>query len=96
VFDATIALSGSFWWPNTGDPATREWLTARVTDQPHAPGRVHLEVGLQEWVLLEPTRRMATALAERGAAVQVREFDGGHDPACWRGGLADGVVWTLS
>lgn len=93
VFGGALVQSGSFWWPNTGDPATREWLTAQVAD--HGPGRVYVEVGLQEWVLLDPTRRMAAALAERGAELQYREYDGGHDPACWRGGLADGLIWTL-
>jgi len=57
--------------------------------------RVYLEVGLQEWVLLEPNRRCAAALVAAGADVHAVEYDGGHDQACWRGGVADGLAWFL-
>lgn len=52
---------------------------------------VYLEVGTQEWVLREPARRSATALRAAGTGIRYVEFNGGHDYACWRGGIADGL-----
>lgn len=53
--------------------------------------RAYLEVGTQEWVLLEPNRELAGSLREAGAMVDLVEYNGGHDYACWRGGIADGL-----
>jgi enterochelin esterase-like enzyme len=90
-FGCAIALSGSFWWPNPAGGAAAEWLTDAVAHAPRSSG-IHLEVGTDEWVLREPTRRMRDALRARGDAVTYREFSGGHDPACWRSGLVDGLI----
>ena len=57
--------------------------------------RVHLEVGAQEWVLAEPNRRFAGELSRAGAEVRFVEYNGGHDYACWRGGIADGLRHLL-
>lgn len=94
-FERVISQSGSFWWPGGADVATSEWLTAQVRVGAPPPSRVYLEVGTQEWVLLEPTRRLAAALQASPTVLTYREFDGGHDPACWRGGLADGLIAVL-
>lgn len=91
-FGRALAQSGSFWWPNTADGVGTEWLTAVVRRVPEPTSAVYLEVGTEEWVLLEPTRRMRDALLDRGDPLTYREFCGGHDPACWRGGLADGLL----
>jgi enterochelin esterase family protein len=53
--------------------------------------KVYLEVGSQEWVLRDPARRLAAALQHAGAPIRFFEFNGGHDYACWRGGIADGL-----
>ena len=58
--------------------------------------RVYLEVGGQEWMLCEPNRRFAAHLAAAGADVRYVEYDGGHDYACWRGGIADGLRVLLA
>jgi enterochelin esterase family protein len=58
--------------------------------------RAYIEVGLQEWVLLEPNRRLAGELAAGGADVRFTAYNGGHDYACWRGGIADGLRWLLA
>ncbi|MGE3812784.1 MAG: enterochelin esterase [Candidatus Nanopelagicales bacterium] len=60
-----------------------------------ARARFWIEVGLQEWVLGEPNRRLAAALAAAGADVRLAEYNGGHDYACWRGGLAEGLRHLL-
>jgi enterochelin esterase-like enzyme len=90
-FGCALAQSGSFWWPNPAGGAEAEWLTDAVAHGPRSSG-IHLEVGTDEWVLREPTRRMRDALRDRGDVVTYREFSGGHDPACWRGGLVDGLI----
>jgi enterochelin esterase family protein len=68
-----------------------EWLTARLRTEPPPAGAIYLEVGSNEWVLLEPTRRLRDVLMDRGAKPTYREFTGGHDHACWRGSLLDGL-----
>ncbi|MBA4609827.1 DUF3327 domain-containing protein [Aeromicrobium sp. Marseille-Q0843] len=79
-----IAQSASLW---KADPAR---ALARCG------GRVLLEVGLQEWTLLPLHRRLADDLAGAETTVELTEFDGGHDYACWRGGLVDLVARALS
>ena len=52
-----------------------EWLTQR-----------YVEVGLQEWVLLPPTRHFRDVLVARGYAPIYREYNSSHDTLCagWR------------
>lgn len=57
--------------------------------------RIYLEVGRQEWVLAEPNRRLAGQLTRLGAEVRFVDYNGGHDYACWRGGIADGLRYLL-
>jgi enterochelin esterase-like enzyme len=90
-FGCALSQSGSFWWPNPIGGAEPEWLTAAVAHGSRTNG-VHLQVGTDEEVLLGPTLRMRDALRARGDAVTYREFSGGHDRACWRGGLVDGLL----
>ena len=81
---AVIAQSASLWHDGALD---------RLGGVPAAGLRVYLEVGRQEWVLREPNRRLGHILAATGADVKFVEFNGGHDYACWRGGIADGLRW---
>lgn len=60
-----------------------EWLTHAIETSRPQLSRVHLEVGTHEWVLLEPTRRLRDVLADVTESLHYREFDGGHDSACW-------------
>lgn len=46
-------------------------------------------------MLLEPHRRLMRLLAEREVRPHYVEFNGGHDYACWRGGIADGLRVVL-
>jgi len=93
VFGAALAQSGSFWWRNgTEGGQGPEWLTDQVAATPARRLRCYLEVGSDEAVNLGPNRRLRDALAAAGHHVTYREFTGGHDRACWRGGLADGLV----
>ncbi|MBB2912316.1 enterochelin esterase family protein [Streptosporangium becharense] len=69
-----------------------EWLTAELARASRVPARCHVEVGTQEWALLGPTRRLRDVLRAGGCDLTYREYEGGHDGACWRGSLADGLV----
>ncbi|TJZ58897.1 enterochelin esterase [Streptomyces piniterrae] len=101
-FGNALAQSPSLWWrpglphavPKTL-PEGAPWLARRFTDA--APGaiRVHLDVGLHEGATVELSRAFHDALDAHGHPVTRTEFNGGHDYACWRGGLADGVVALL-
>ncbi|MGA6172750.1 enterochelin esterase [Streptomyces sp. NPDC012600] len=92
-FGLALSQSGSFWWPD--DERGGEWLTGQYAWAERRPVTLHLEVGHQEWMLLAENRRFRNILRARGYDVRYREFNGGHDYACWRGGLADGLVSLL-
>jgi enterochelin esterase-like enzyme len=57
--------------------------------------RFFLEAGATERNVLEGNRRMRDVLNRQGYDLTYREFQGGHDYACWRGGLADGLAAML-
>lgn len=78
-----IAQSSSLWQHDLLDRACAA-----------SPGRPQLwiEVGQHEPVLLGGHRRLCEALSAAGAPPRgYVEFNGGHDAACWRGGIADGL-----
>lgn len=79
-----VAQSPSVWWRD------EELLTTLPARPPGA--RLRIQVGTQEWVLLEPTRRLTAALRDAGHDVVLQEYDGGHDHACWWGGIGDAVA----
>ncbi|MGA5817505.1 alpha/beta hydrolase-fold protein [Kitasatospora sp. NPDC094028] len=95
-FGNALSQSGSFWWPDgTEFDAGSEWLTRQFAGGERREARFYLEVGLQEWMLLAQNRHLRDVLLARGYDVEYREFNGGHDYACWRGGLADGLAHLL-
>jgi enterochelin esterase family protein len=83
-----IAQSASLW---------RGSLMERLSDDDSPlhgfDGRIYFECGKQEWVLLPLNRRLARLLKAQGANHRYVEYNGGHDYACWRGGIADGLRW---
>ncbi|GAB3161264.1 hypothetical protein GCM10027290_68180 [Micromonospora sonneratiae] len=89
-FGAVLSQSGSFWYPRDDWFATRAAGTAAAR---HI--RWYIEVGTREWDLLDRTRRLRDVLHAADAPVDYHEYDGGHDPVCWRGGLADGLITLL-
>ena len=60
------------------------------------PPTLFLDAGTEEGDLLNDTRTFHHVLVTAGHDVTYREFRGGHDHACWRGSLADGIVDVLS
>jgi len=92
-FGAVLSQSGSFWFPGG---AVSEWLTGRYADAVATlPIRWYVEAGTREWDLLDANRRLRDVLVRRGYPLTYVEYEGGHDVACWRGGLADGLVALL-
>lgn len=81
-----VSQSASLWRDDLSGP-----LAQAEVHGLHA----YVEVGSQEWVLAGHNRAFATRLAAAGAAVRFVEYNGGHDYACWRGGIADGLRHLL-
>ncbi len=42
------------------------------------------------------TRRLRDVLTAKGYPLGYAEWDGGHLEVCWRGQLADGLIWLMS
>ncbi|MBM7820183.1 enterochelin esterase family protein [Cellulosimicrobium cellulans] len=82
---AAISQSASLW---QGDPS------AGLAPGALAGTRAWVEVGTQEWVLRPEHPAAVGRLRAAGCEVAYREFDGGHDDACWRGGIADALAWA--
>lgn len=86
---AAVVQSASLWWSGDGEPG---WLARACARPAGATARISLQVGLEEWTLLEDHRTLRDALERAGHRVAYHEYNGGHDAFCWRGGLADGLI----
>jgi enterochelin esterase-like enzyme len=95
-FGAVVGQSSSLWWPGgtDGELVGAELIQA-CARRPAAPVRFFLEAGVTERDVLTENRRLRDVLDGRGYDLTYREYAGGHDYACWRGGLADGLVTLL-
>jgi enterochelin esterase family protein len=99
VFGNVLTQSGSFWW-SPDDDHEHEWLTRQYAESERRPVRFYVEAGLQERgqtpdhgpSILAANRHLRTILRSKGYDVEYKEFNGGHDYACWRGSLADGLI----
>lgn len=94
VFGGVVAGSPALWWPGDNGQLSGSEVAAAYAGTARV-GRLFLEVGSEEGGLLKDARTFRGRLAEAGRDLNYREFRGGHDLACWRGGLADGVVDVL-
>jgi enterochelin esterase family protein len=84
------------WWPGDGRGGlSGAQVVAAFQDVDPAPVRFFMEAGSRERELLASVRTFHDVLVEKRYDVQYREYEGGHDIACWRGGLADGLVALL-
>ncbi|MDP9237716.1 MAG: alpha/beta hydrolase-fold protein [Chloroflexota bacterium] len=111
VVGNVLSQSGSFWWgPGAPVPARLddtsiewEWLVHQYEASPRLPLRFYLDVGTRELPFhkgIQPNmvacnRVMRDVLEAKGYDVQYAEFVGGHDYACWRGTVADGLIALL-
>lgn len=103
VFGNALSQSGSFWFA----PGAREdsplrletgAMMGEIVASPRRPVRFWMEAGRFEGGslvganMLAQNRHMRDVLLAKGYDVSYREFSGGHDDACWRGSLADGLM----
>ena len=96
LFGGVITSSMAAWWPGDGRGGlSGAEVIEAYRDGPHAPLRLFVEAGSAERDLLDSVRLFRDALLQRQYDVRYREYEGGHDLACWRGGLADGLVALL-
>lgn len=101
-FGNVLAQSASLWWrpdlppgiPKTA-PDTAPWLVRRFAAAERRPVRVRIDVGAHEGDMVPQSRALRDALLSRGYTVRLTEYNGGHDYACWRGALADGLADLL-
>jgi hypothetical protein len=100
-----LSQSGSFWFtpgalkedaPDDLEPGE---MMREIVAAPRQPVRFWMEVGrfeggggLNGSSQLAQNRHLRDVLRAKGYDVSYREFSGGHDYACWRGSLADGLV----
>ncbi|MET7637275.1 enterochelin esterase [Streptomyces sp. NPDC005438] len=105
-FGRLLAQSPSLWWRPGHPPEVprqlpdgRPWLADRFAERPAVEGaprpRVHLEVGRYEGTMVDLCHQLRDTLDDLGHRVTLTEYNGGHDYACWRGGLADALVELL-
>lgn len=88
-----LAQSSSLWWSN--GPLTGEAIFAAVDEKRGPTTRFWLESGSLEALTAE-NRRLFETMRAHGYHVDFDDYQGGHDFACWRGGLADGLIALLS
>ncbi|WP_193071583.1 alpha/beta hydrolase-fold protein [Brevibacterium sp. FME37] len=96
---AVLAHSSSLWWHPGGEasPAdlnrlnTDTWLTCQFSEAKRPEVEFHLAVGSREDLMIDHTRRLAEVLSNKGCETSLSVYQGGHDFACWRGALIDGL-----
>lgn len=88
-----LAQSSSLWW--THGALSGEAIFAAVPENAQTATRFWLEAGALETGLVEGNRRLFAEMTAHRYQVKFREYQGGHDFACWRGGLAEGLVSLL-
>lgn len=92
-FGNILSQSGSFWWANDAAfEGNTEWISRQYAVSPRLPLNFYLEIGLAEWTLLPQTRHLRNVLDAKGYDLTYVEFNGGHDTACFKGGIAEGLI----
>jgi enterochelin esterase family protein len=102
VFRAAVCQSPSFWWEQgrfaeelpAATPAGPEfWIS--VGSRETEAGMSHPPSGLrQELTQVAGCVSAAAAMRTKGYSVSYREYDGVHDPDCWREDLSLALLWV--
>lgn len=103
AFAGVLAQSPSAWWEDerlasdlspVDHDATRYWISVGTGETQenlsHPPTPLH-----QKTSQLDSVRRLADAMKQQGHHVHIHEFEGGHDPACWKDELPAALEWLL-
>jgi enterochelin esterase-like enzyme len=94
LFGNVLSMSGSYWWPLTGDEPG--WLTREYVKAPRQPLRFYLQSGLFEGAkIVDTNRHLRDVLLAKGYPVEQVEFPAGHDYLQWRGSLPCGLISLL-
>lgn len=102
-FGAVLAQSGAFLASTGRTGGASASIFERYARAPRRSLRFYLDAGTHETIvppggtasLLGGARHLRDVLRAKGYPVVYREFEGGHDHACWRGTFADGLVQLL-
>jgi enterochelin esterase-like enzyme len=106
VFGNALSQSGSFWFSPGALGAPSRYhvesgaMMREIIAAPPRPVRIWMEVGLFEegngmvagGDQVAQNRHLRDVLLAKGYRVTYHEYSGGHDYACWRGSLADGLI----
>ncbi|MCV9880176.1 enterochelin esterase [Brenneria izbisi] len=103
-FGCVLSQSGSFWWPRQDliqatEAADGECqLIERIKQGLGSYGKlkIFMEAGVRETLIHRVNQRLFNVLRHTHHTLCYREFNGGHDALCWRGGLIDGLtaLWS--
>ncbi len=86
------------WWSKE-DEKEGEWLARQFAQSERLPLKFYLDVGILEETdptqLFISNRHFRTVLQAKEYPVHYVEFLGGHDFVCWRGSIADGLIYLI-
>jgi enterochelin esterase-like enzyme len=96
LFGRVAISSMAAWWPGDDHGGlTGAQILEAYGQAGSKPIRFYLDVGSRERELLASVQAFRNVLMGHGYDMLYREYEGGHDLACWLGGLADGLVALL-
>jgi len=103
LFGNVLAQSGSFLLSPPPDSRGPSSLAREFARAPRKPIRFYLDVGTREIMalpgasesLLGGVRHLRDVLEAKRYSLEYSEFEGGHDYACWRATLSDGILHLL-
>jgi enterochelin esterase family protein len=107
VFGKVLALSPTLIAAPAQEDPIPVWdeeqpglLAPRFASSPRLPLSLYFAVGRYETFLpfsmVYEARRLRDVLTAKGYPLGYAEWNGGHMEVCWRGQLADGLIWLMS
>ncbi len=92
IFGNVISTSGSYW--KLGEEYANQFAQNEIL-----PLKFYIDVGVLEAAspsgIFNANRHFRTVLLEKGYPVCYTEFLGGHDFICFRGSIADGLIYLI-
>ncbi|MFX1306828.1 MAG: alpha/beta hydrolase [Promethearchaeota archaeon] len=86
------------WWIKE-DEKEADWLARQFVQKERLPLKFYLDVGVLEEAdptnLFISNRHFRTVLQAKEYPVHYEEFLGGHDFVCWRGSIANGLIYLI-
>jgi len=86
------------WWSKE-DEEEGEWLIRQFAQTKKLPLKFYIDVGILEkndpTQLFISNHHFRNVLKTKGYPVSYVEFLGGHDFVCWRGSIADGLIYLI-